>query len=489
MMKANNISFKYYEQSKNIVIENITLEIEKEKISLLIGNSGCGKSTLACILSGLLPDHGGVLSSGFVSIENVEISELKPNNRVYFVSQMFQNADLQFCMSTLRQELIFCLENIELSKNEIDKRLDTACQAVNTTNLLDRKLHTLSGGEKQKCALTCIVALESNYVILDEPFANIDPSSANDLVSVLYNINKTYKTTFLIIDHMIDRWLSCCNDIFLMKNGSTIIKTDITSENIQSYKNLFDKYGLIFPNDFKEKRLVVSQNANVSAIKIKDFSLAIDQNILLSDTNIEIQKGNITALLGNSGSGKTSFLKSLYGKMPYSGKAEVLGINVSKRNYKKLCSQMGIVLQNPANQFVSQNVLDEIMFSLLQRDKKSSQEQLKTEAITFLRSFGLEVFLRYSPYMLSQGQQRRLAVLSVLCSGQKILLLDEPTYGQDAISTKAIMDMLIKKVLEEDLTVLLTTHDKNLAYAYADKIITIKDQKFSEIPHEVLLCK
>lgn len=478
-MKVENLSFKYYEKSKNLILENINFSVPENDISLLIGKSGCGKSTLAYILAGLLPDNGGIIINGQVTFENINLQNISIKERVSTVSMMFQNPDLQFCMSNLKDEIIFSLENIGLNKSEIDKEIELSTEIIGTKNLLHKEFNTLSGGEKQKCALTCIVALKSKYIILDEPFANIDPKSALELIEIISKLNEKNKTTFLIIDHIVDRWIGHCHNIFMLENNHTINKihnnsfNDFVKPEIIRFKN----NNLNIENDnlnIENNNLNIENKSDI--IKINNLSIKIDNKQILKNINLSIEKGGINCIVGASGCGKSTFLKSLYGKVDFSGNIFIDNLKVCKKNYRKICEIMGIVLQNPKNQFVSQKVIDEINFSF-----KSNSNANNKSAVEYLEDFHLKVYQNYSPYMLSQGQQRRLAVLSMLCCNQKILILDEPTYGQDSESTYKIMELITEKVENEGLTVLFTTHDLNLAYTYSHKIFEMKNEVLYEI--------
>lgn len=165
LLAAKNLTFRYFEQSKRPVLDNLSLELPKGSVTLLTGDSGCGKSTLASILAGLLPKNGGFLQSGTVKIRGENILEMPENKRVRHISMMFQNCDLQFCMDTLREELRFCLENIAVPSAQMDERSLEAVLQTGMEPFLDRPLHSLSGGEKQKAALTCILALNSSCLI------------------------------------------------------------------------------------------------------------------------------------------------------------------------------------------------------------------------------------------------------------------------------------------------------------------------------------
>lgn len=448
-MKINNLSFKYYQKATNNIIENLNFSIPENKITVITGKSGCGKSTLAYILAGLYPRNCGIITSGEVIIDEQNINEIAPNEKVKLVTMMFQNPSMQFCMQTLREELIFSLENLGLSSKEIDLRIEKSTEIVGTTNLLDTKFNILSGGEKQKCSLTCIVALESKYVILDEPFANIDFNSTIKLIKTIKKLQETYKTTFVVIDHKISVWEDYLDDLFCMNSASEIVKIDKLDSNSSEIKK-------------------VTPLENIQ-INISNFNINYGNKPILNNVNLAIKQGSIVSIVGESGCGKTTFLKAFYGKIKFEGEIIIDDIKVCKKNYKKLCKTLGIVLQNPMNQFTTQQVLSEVEFNC------------KEDTINQLKEFDLFKYQKYSPYMLSQGQQRRLAVLCVVGRSQKVLLLDEPTYGQDDFATKKIMNILLQKVINEKITVIMSTHDMELAYQYSNNIFEIKKGEINEI--------
>ncbi len=451
MIKGRDLTFKYYEKSLKLVLQNLNFEIEG--FTVLLGSSGCGKSTLAMVLAGLYPRNTGVLISGTTMLNKKEIHSLTNRQRAQEVSVMFQNADLQFCMSNLRQELTFCLENLLWDRQKVDGQISYATGYLGTEEFLDRPFYTLSGGEKQKCALTCMVALDTKWMIFDEPFANIDPQSSKELIKLLWKLHEDKGIQMLVIDHMPRRWKEYSCKMVQMDGGTKI----------------FPYEGIIHLIEKKPRKIEDQGNA----IELKTVSLAQEDKILLRDTSFHVKKGAITAITGKSGCGKTTLLQCLYGKLKYQGEIKVLGRNATKRNFRELCKFMGIVIQNPQSQFAKHTVLEEIQYSLSLWKQDASVEH----AIELLDSFGLKTYQKYSPFMLSQGQQRRLAVLSVLCSGQQILLLDEPTYGQDEESLHAIMKLLTDKVEQEGITVLLTTHDESLVDQYCDYHLEMKEGK------------
>ena len=438
MLTAKNITFRYFKNSPKNILENFNLCLEEGKTVLLCGTSGCGKSTLAYILAGLYPENTGFLVSGEVFFNETNIHDLTADKRAAYVSMMFQNCDLQFCMNNLKNELKFCLENISVPQEKRAEIIENAIKQVGAENLLERNFNKMSGGEKQKCALACILVLGSKCIILDEAFANIDTKSAKEIISVLKKLN----VTILAIDHNTELWQGSYDRIINMDDCKTIHSFDNVS--------LPDKTG---------ENIVVTRNLSVNNIKYPDM---------------EFTRGSITAILGASGSGKTTFFKTLIRQNKYKGNIAFFGRELSKINKTGVFLKCGIVFQNPSNQFLAMTVYDEILFSVKRWNKKKDAgwQAQKTEELLLL--FDLAKYRKYAPYILSQGQQRRLAVLSMIAGSQEILLLDEPTYGQDYENICNIMNLLLDKA-KNGLTIIFNTHNEKVAEHFSHRIIRIGD--------------
>lgn len=544
-VSARDISFRYYEKGKRSILDHVSIEIPAGKITVLAGSSGCGKSTLGLVLAGLLPENGGFLESGEIRLFGQDIRELKASERARLFGIMFQNPDLQFCMDSLRRELIFCLENLGTAPEDMDRRVEEAALAFKLEGLLDRKLQSLSGGEKQKCILACLYAMDTRCLFLDEPFANIDPDSAGEILAFLSRLREEGRS-IIAIDHRLDCWLPYADEIRIMGEGGKILAEGIDRDNFRSYREVFLREGIYYPGE-KEVSIKAGEDSELGAEKKnetetepgpasdpvtdlatgedcepgseagknpipeagKKYVPAAEENCesgsegnyavnidikrlyrraedrgktsgrkpLTEDLRLSFKKGSVNAIMGRSGVGKTSLLLALLGQCPFEGEISIAGKNLRAYRSRELYSKLGIVFQNPADQFISQRVEDEVKESLRHQSPRLSEESLEDKALELLESYGLRRFKNYSPFMLSQGQQRRLAVLSMLAGGQKILLLDEPTYGQDYRSTKAIMDQLKDKASREGLTVIFTTHDTMVAARWADKIIHISSEE------------
>lgn len=455
MISCSDLTFKYTSKSEN-VFSNLHFNIEKGSAVLLTGPSGCGKSTLAYCISGLYPEYAGELS-GMVTIKSNEndVQAMNPNQRAKFISILFQNPDDQFCMDTPESEIMFAFENINYS-GDMDKKCTSLLEFVGMKEYRRSRIHTLSGGMKQKVALASALATEPDVLILDEPFANIDPDSINEILPRIKNLNQEHDMTLIIIDHKTEHWEGIADRLILMNNKGEI-KADTNLKSVPSQSEIFKKYGI--KDKFEHVNYLpniqasnLNPTGSAMAIKAENFSVSYKEKNVIVNMDIEIPKSQITMITGRNGSGKSTLMWALTGLMKYEGKLDVNG-------------DAGIVFQNPNYQFLTHKVIDEISLS-----------KPDSDCMELLAEFGLDHKFDQSPYMISQGQQRRLAVLAMLACEKDILLLDEPTYGQDHESTKFIMELINRKV-RQGLTAIISTHDMDLVNEYGQKIINLSNNR------------
>ena len=259
-----NVSFAYSEDEEN-TISNFSACFEKEKITVLTGASGIGKSTLLFLASGLYPSNGGVLKEGRITVDGKEPGRLSPSVRCKSAGVMFQNPDMQFCTDTVRNELIFCLENINTHPEKFEKIIGEALSFCGISHLENRELNTLSGGEKQKAMLACIYAIEPDWLFLDEPFANVDTASANMIAEKLKILHEQKGTGILCVDHRIDYWQRHADSFFLYKDG----KVTLIEPEIRGYT----------PD-------IPPLNVGETVLKTEKLSVSYGDNVVLKDVSV-----------------------------------------------------------------------------------------------------------------------------------------------------------------------------------------------------------
>jgi energy-coupling factor transport system ATP-binding protein len=452
-------------------------------VTVITGPSGCGKSTLLYIAAGIYPQNAGVLLSGCVCLGAVPVASEIPERRARMIGMIFQNPDLQFCMDTVWNELIFCLENIAVPREEMDELITEALAFCGIEHLRERRLTELSGGEKQKAMLACIVCLGPEWLLLDEPFANIDGAAAAEIAGKLRRLADERGVGIVTVDHKLDVWLDIADEIKVMTPGGGVAAFGLVagSEPCAGIDEL-PSYGVDIPS--RPYRL--SDDAGSAAevwrsdrtgeraeevLTLANVSVMAKKKMILSGIDARFAQGRIHAILGTSGCGKSTLLEAICGFRKYEGSILVLGDEAKKLPRAKLGLRMGFVFQNPQDQFVASTVYEEVM--------AGAGDAAEAERI--LREIGLWRFRQFSPYMLSQGEQRRLAVAALLAYKCRILICDEPTYAQDLNSLTSVMDGLKRRVDEDGLTLIFSTHDKKLAHDYADQVYLLSEEGFHEI--------
>lgn len=440
MISTKNLTF-YYRSDDNPVFSDISFNINVGDAVILTGPSGCGKSTLAYCLAGLYPEYSGSLS-GSIFFDDQNINNLKPNKRSAVVSMLFQNPDDQFCMDTPETEILFTLENINY-QGVLEQRCDELLEFVDMGEYKNKKLVHLSGGMKQKIAIASAMAASPKVLILDEPFANIDPDSTADILLKIKLLRKEHDITLIIIDHKIEHWVGIVNRSMVMNCHGEII-SDEYIEQIEFCPS-------------KKSMNIAENKSDEYAIKAKNITITYDDKNIINDVSFNIPKNIITTITGKNGSGKTSLIWAIANLLKYEGEIYTYG-------------DVGIIFQNPDYQFLTQKVIDEITMA---------PDQTEESAFALLKTFSLYEKRNDSPYMLSQGEQRRLAVLAMLACKKDILLLDEPTYGQDFESTQFIMDLISQRV-SQGMTAVISTHDMDIVKYYGQNLIELSEGGISE---------
>ena len=432
MIRTNQLSFSYNEQQQ--ILNNITLEIPTGKFSLLIGPTGCGKSTLLKIFAGLYPKYAGKVSG------TVELDGLRS-------AMMFQNAGEQFTMATPREEIIFALENLHLSSDQYLERLNDATKFTQIEQLLDQKITTLSGGEQQRVALAVLVAMDVDLFLLDEPFASCDPEARQFLITKLAHLRDKGKT-IILTDHVLTGYKNICDYLFQFKRDNVTLLDEASKNELLHDSQQEHTYTFALPEN--ETPCFVLTNAQV------------EQNrILLKQDHLNIIAGKTTLITGANGVGKTSLFNVLTKMLPYRGSITYDKREIRNQTTRKYLLEVGQIFQTATDQFIAVSVEDEIKLSLKQAKDSYFTEEKIAEMLDYL---DLSQTKDQVVYSLSGGQQKKLQILLMLISSQKVLLIDEPLSGLDYESAQKVMNLLHESQKQRHQTLLIISHElTNLA--------------------------
>ena len=469
LLNISNLSLMI--KDKN-VLRDINLDIKKGEIVLLCGKSGSGKSTLASVLSGYYKNMAASIDYDSLSILDNDLETFETYNRYPYLVVSFQNARLSLCTQNLREELIFVLENLNTSRNLIDEAVINQAKKHGIVNLLDQDFDTLSGGQLQRVAFCAIDLIDSKLYVLDEPFANIDDDSTYDLQKIIRQ-RLDEGSSYLIIDHRLELW-EFVDRIVIIDHDGRIVNDNIKPKNIsKEQKKLLIDNGLIFDGKSSQDK---SLSESIDFLKAYNLNVSYDADKgarpIIEDSSFSLPANKLIALTGESGAGKSTLFKVLLKQLSYNGSIKIWDKEVKSYRKKDLLSRIGLVFQDPTLQFVTTNVLEEFT-------GQRNYDDVSQESKDLLKTYRLESYIDKSPWMLSQGEQRRLAVVTMLALDKDLLLVDEPTYGQDFKNASLIMDDL--KALSKDTTIIFTSHDKNLIRAYKDVEYRIIDKKVVRI--------
>lgn len=452
-LELQSVTYSYFEVGKP-VLNQCNARFEAGSVTVLTGPSGCGKSTLLYLAAGIYPHTTGFLRAGRVLVDGQNPDQLPPQKRCALVGMMFQNPELQFCMDTVENELIFCLENRQTPPEEIPAQMADALSFCEIEHLRHRTLTSLSGGERQKAMLCCLTALAPQWLLLDEPFANVDSQSAREIAQKLRQLCDTRGVGILAVDHRLDSWLGVYDTVLYMEESViSPLPPDLP-------KSLLEEMGIIIPDWPYLQPRPPRRTPGPAALVLEHLSLELGGKPVLNNLNATFDAGRVHAIVGESGCGKSTLFGVLSGQYRCKGTLTLPGAD------KKVLGHMGFVTQSPQDQFVSDTVYGEVFLGLSRQDKAGAAQQ--TEAI--LRRIGLWRYRDVSPYMLSQGQQRRLGVAALMAYNCRVLVCDEPTYAQDRRNTLAILEGLCRQVDEHGLCLIFSTHDRRLAEDFADEI-------------------
>lgn len=496
----NQFTFQYDAQAE-ATIKNISFDISKGEKVLILGPSGSGKSTLAQCLNGIIPNINKGQAQGQVTIGGQDIFNQSIYDRSQLVSTVLQDPDGQFIGLTVAEDLAFSLENDCVNQGEMRDKVALWAERLNLSSLLGHRPQDLSGGQKQRVSLAGVLIDESPILLFDEPLANLDPKSGQETIALIDKIHKEVGATTIIIEHRledvlyrpVDRVL-LVNDGKLLFNGSPdeLLSTTLLLDNgireplyvtvlrqlgfnTKSAEQLsqlgtLDLSGLSLPD---RTRKVPSESQTTPILEVGKLKVGYGDNLpIIENMSFSLKKGERLAIVGKNGAGKSTLAKALCGFVPSHGRLIYKGQDISRDSIAERSERIGFVLQNP-NQMISQAMIfDEVALGLRLRGVDESEVEERVYEV--LKTCGLYSFRKWPISALSFGQKKRVTIASILVLKPEIIILDEPTAGQDYQTYTDIMTFL-DSLQQQGHTIVMITHDMQLMLEYSDRCLVVVD--------------
>ena len=500
MIELKDFSFQYKAQSEP-TLKNLNLTIYKGEKVLIVGPSGSGKSTIGQCLNGIIPNIYKGTSSGQFLIQGKEAFDLSIYEKSHLVSTVLQDTDGQFIGLSVAEDLAFALENDMVELGTMKERVQSWAERLDLMNLLDHRPQDLSGGQKQRVSLAGVLIDESPILLFDEPLANLDPKSGQDIIDLIDQIHEEQGTTTIIIEHRLEDVLYRPVDrVILINQGQVLfngrpdelLRTTLLAENgireplylttlrqlgqdINQLEHLdrLDDIQLDDVNCVIPEATFTKTGEAEELLKLEQISFAYQENHpILKNISLTIPKGQRLAIVGKNGAGKSTLAKAICGFITTEGQYTSRGEDIKQESVKERAERVGYVLQNP-NQMISTNMIfDEVALGL--RLRGISEEDIKERVYQALKTCGLYEFRKWPISALSYGQKKRVTIASILILGPEILVLDEPTAGQDQRNYTDIMEFL-DSLQEKGHTIVMITHDMQLMLDYSDRALVVSD--------------
>lgn len=500
----------YFPQQERPALEGVNLAVFPGEFVLLTGPSGCGKSTLALSLNGIVPTVMGGRIKGRVMVNGTDTRRSTVYALGTQVGLVFQDPEAQLCNLMVEEEVAFGPANLLVERATIELRVTEALAAVGELALRPRAIHEISGGQKQRVALASVLAMQPEIIVFDEPTANLDPLGAVQVFELIRRLNREHGITVLVIEHNVDVAMGYADRLVLMQDGRVVGEGQPRRLMGEMGEHIWSGMGLRippvcelalalrglglelepFPLTVPEAaRALVAQKARFAfrpensrpapdrpaqgpVIETRGLSFDYPNGQTgVREVDLAVARGEVVAIVGKNGSGKSTLASLLVGLlMPSGGEGRVCGLALGEAGLEALTGRVGYVFQYPEHQFVSNTVYEEVAFGLKAQGQTADLEA-RVEAV--LASLRLSSERDVHPLRLSMGQKRRLSVATMLVLDTEVLILDEPTTGQDRENIDNIMEIMMA-ARERGATVLIITHDMNLVARYCGRIVVME---------------
>ena len=504
MISFKNFSFKY----NNVVdktLKNIDLTINKGEKVLIVGPSGSGKSTLSHCINGLIPFSYNGEIEGELIIDNIKPYEESLSDVSKKVGTILQDQDSQFIGLSVGEDVAFNFENNAIPLKEMKVKVIDALELVNMVDFINHSPYELSGGQKQRVSLAGVLGSDAEVLLFDEPLANLDPASGKEIMQLINDIHEKTNKTIIIVEHRIEDVLEQPFDkVIVVNKGKVqgfgtpdeILKSDLLknnglreplyleamklagcdiskSENLKDLSNIDEKNKEVlknwFNNETSNKDSIIKEE---KILEVKNLAFSHDGiKNTINDVSFHLNKGEILAVLGNNGAGKSTLCRLITGILkPQKGSIFLNNQCIDSWSIKQKGSSIGYVMQNP-NQMISQHMIkDEIALGLKCRNYSKEEIDKKVEEV--LKICGLYPYRNWPVSALSYGQKKRVTIASILAINPEVIILDEPTAGQDYKHYTEFMEF-IKELSAQGISIILITHDMQLTLEYCHRAVVL----------------
>lgn len=508
IINFDHYSFQYYTQADPTLID-INLQIHSGEKVLIVGPSGSGKSTLGHCLNGLIPSAYRGEVSGQLLINDLVAKDASIYTLSKIIGTVLQDSDGQFVGLTVGEDIAFAMENDQVQTEEMHRRVKKVAEMVEMNQLLGASPFELSGGQKQRTSLAGVMIDDVDILLFDEPLANLDPATGKKAIEIIDDIHKDTNKTIIIIEHRLEDVLHRHIDRIILVNDGQIVANMTPHEMIAS--NLLIEHGIREPlyatalkyagvtltdqiqpgymdsiqlGSFTEQIMnwnrslvdVERHSSDKKILEVEGLNFSYDGNRqILDNINFEIYEGEMIAIAGRNGAGKSTLAKLLCGfEKEDQGIIRYQGQDISDLSIMERAKIIGYVMQNP-NQMISKNLIfDEVALGLTLRGLE--EDEIKVRVDKILKICGLDAFVEWPIAALSYGQRKRVTIASILVLDPKIIILDEPTAGQDYKHYSEIMHFL-EGINQLGITIIMITHDMHLMLEYSHRSIVLSAGK------------
>ncbi|GAA4769593.1 ABC transporter ATP-binding protein [Microbacterium gilvum] len=507
LLRVRGLSIAYPDRAP--APSDASFDVRRGEVVLVLGPSGSGKSTLTLALDGLVPHAVDADMDGAVVVAGVDTRDSSPAALSATVGMVFQDPDTQIVTATVLDEVAFALENLLLPIAEVLARSERALRRLGLWERRNDDPDTLSGGGRQRLAIACALAVDADVLVLDEPTANLDPVGIDDVYAALAEIAADGDRAIVLVEHDLDAAAEIATRVVVLDaDGRLAVDGPLGTVLRDGYESL-ERMGVWLPSALVAARTLRdagwrmaplpltpdalaaaidaqqapeaapalppeprSEGADI-AIRVRGLTVRRGGRTLLDDVDLELPRGSFTAVVGANGAGKTTLVQAIAGVVRPPRRAVVVdGLDIGRASAREVSARIGFVFQNPEHQFIAHTVFDELAHGL--RIRGVAPDETRRRVDDLLARFGLDGHADAHPFRLSGGQKRRLSVGTALITGPAVLVLDEPTFGQDRARAEELL-ALLDDLHRGGTTIVVVTHDLALAARHATDVAVVAD--------------